>query len=314
MARNEEKQLGRLNRLLLKQNKEEQEKKNPRRPRLDDLHSSEAIKKWIPSIKRDIDFFLKQSQVPCYPDSKIQECNSKIDFLRRQYWAFVRKLRQLDPSTRDTPWTERHYAAKKRQHSPTHQDTDEEIQKKQQCIDNSNSGVISPVYTSSTTNPISRGSVTSLDKVVSPDETVPDVVDRYPDFRPICTPILDGDRLYQTLYGYQPTPCFIADGTVSLDLQDQPLIFCTKDNSVESNSINGMSVSVNDVFNSQLPCDDQTSTHLNDHNGQDLSQDSGDSSIIPRTRNRDPTGNSQSDNTMTNCGFIPYSDSSDDND
>ncbi|XP_033738386.1 uncharacterized protein LOC117325960 isoform X2 [Pecten maximus] len=292
MARNEEKQLGRLNRLLLKQDKEEQEKKNPKRPRLDDLNSSEDIKKWIPSIKRDIDFCLKQSQVPCYPDSKIQECNSRIDSLRRQYWAFIRKLRHLDPSTGSIPWTDRHYTPKKRQHSPGHHYTDDETEKKQQCIANSSPGVTSPV---SSSNGISHRSFNTPDRVISPVQTIPGLVDCSSDFSPISTPLLDNDTSYQTLYGYEPGPRVVMDGTTNPALNDQPLTFITKDISAVDDSLNGATEPVGEVF-------DQTERHLNDST-QDES--------LTYT-------NSESIGTVTGSkaasSLIPYSDSSDNND
>ncbi|XP_069127341.1 uncharacterized protein [Argopecten irradians] len=284
MARNEEKQLGRLNRLLLKQEKEEQEKKNPRRPKLDDLNSSEAIKKWIPSIKRDIDFCLKQSQVPCYPESKIQECNSKIDSLRRQYWAFVRKLRQLDPSTGSIPWTDRHYTPKKRQHSPEHQDTGDESDEKQQCIAKASPEIISPVSGSDRS---SQGSVTSTEQ--AKDDSV---VNRA-NFSPISTPILDNDGAYQTLYGYEPVTHVLSDNIMNLPLNDQPLSFITRDTSVKQDSTNGVTLTDD---NGLCQSDDDERRHLND--------DAYKNGDFTRTT---------SDHTASSS-LIPYSDSSDDND
>ncbi|XP_013392754.1 uncharacterized protein LOC106160643 [Lingula anatina] len=116
MARNEEKQFGRLNRLILQKEKEEQLKKNPPRPRLDTLNAPEEIKKWIPSLQKDIDFNLKQSQVPCYPESKIQEYKDNVNKYERLYKAFLKKLKTLDPtaSEGDAPWNDRPYSGKKR--------------------------------------------------------------------------------------------------------------------------------------------------------------------------------------------------------
>lgn len=48
-------------------------------------------------------------QVPCYPERKIAEINKKIDYLKIEYQAFAKKLRKLDPSLTDVPWTERSY-------------------------------------------------------------------------------------------------------------------------------------------------------------------------------------------------------------
>ncbi|XP_078319498.1 uncharacterized protein LOC111121655 isoform X1 [Crassostrea virginica] len=109
MARNEEKQLGRLNRYYLKRQHDEIKRKNPKRPRLETLNSVEDIKHWIPSLKKDIDFYLKQSQVSCYPERKIDEINEKISHLKKEYHAFIKKLGKLDPNMTDVPWTERSY-------------------------------------------------------------------------------------------------------------------------------------------------------------------------------------------------------------
>lgn len=109
MARNEEKQYCRLNRILLHQEKEEFKKNNPKRPRLDTLTSAREIKQWIPSIKKDLEFCLKQSQVPCYPESKIAEFQSDIQKLECEFKAFVRKTKQLEPQSHGIPWTNRPY-------------------------------------------------------------------------------------------------------------------------------------------------------------------------------------------------------------
>ncbi|KAL4237034.1 hypothetical protein ACF0H5_005418 [Mactra antiquata] len=112
MARNEEKHAGRLNRLWLQQLDEERLKKNPIRPGLGSLKTSADIKKWIPSIKKDIEFYLKQSQVGCYPERKISEFTSKIESLTKEYKAYLRKYRELEGSTADVPWTDKPYTRK----------------------------------------------------------------------------------------------------------------------------------------------------------------------------------------------------------
>ncbi|XP_042904870.1 uncharacterized protein [Parasteatoda tepidariorum] len=113
MARNEEKHYGRLNRLYLSAEKKKYEEAHPARPKLDSLHTVEEIKKWLPSIKRDIDFYLKKSQVTCYSDQHIAECGEKIVKLEREFKAFVRKIKQLSPDATDPiPWTSRGYKRK----------------------------------------------------------------------------------------------------------------------------------------------------------------------------------------------------------
>ncbi|XP_023232196.1 uncharacterized protein LOC111632075 [Centruroides sculpturatus] len=113
MARNEEKQYSRLNRLLLQQEREEYRKRNPKRPRLDNLNSVEEIKEWLPSIKRDLDFSLKQSEVTCYSEQKISEIQSNILQLEREFKSFVRKSKRLNPEMNCIPWTNRPYKSNK---------------------------------------------------------------------------------------------------------------------------------------------------------------------------------------------------------
>ncbi|XP_076353477.1 uncharacterized protein LOC143248711 isoform X1 [Tachypleus tridentatus] len=112
MARNEEKHFARLNRLLLERENEERKRRNPKRPRLEHLHTVDEIKMWLPYIKRDIDICLKQSQVICYPESRVHQYQDKVVKLEREYKAFVRKIKQLDPGLTTTPWTVRGYQGK----------------------------------------------------------------------------------------------------------------------------------------------------------------------------------------------------------
>ncbi|XP_052255815.1 uncharacterized protein LOC127861399 isoform X2 [Dreissena polymorpha] len=112
MARNEEKHAGRLNRLWLQRLDEEKEKKNPPRPGLGSLKTAAEVKKWIPSIKSDIDFYLKQSQVTCYPERKLSEFSQQIERLSREYKAYLRKYRELCPSDQHVPWTDKPYSRK----------------------------------------------------------------------------------------------------------------------------------------------------------------------------------------------------------
>lgn len=113
MARNQEKQYGKLNRLILQKEKEEYAEKHPPRPKLANLHTVDEIKKWLPSIKRDIEFNLKQSQVTCYSDAKVAELQGQVVKLEREYKSFVRKIRQVDSNITSVPWTRRPYECKK---------------------------------------------------------------------------------------------------------------------------------------------------------------------------------------------------------
>ncbi|XP_046893244.1 uncharacterized protein si:dkey-86e18.1 isoform X2 [Hypomesus transpacificus] len=115
MARNEEKQQGKLNRLWLQKEREEGRIKDihERRPKLATLNSASAVKKWIPSIKREIEYYLQQSQLSHYPERKIAEFQFCIEGLEKEYKRFLSKLRALDPSCKHQPWTPRAYAKKR---------------------------------------------------------------------------------------------------------------------------------------------------------------------------------------------------------
>ncbi|XP_054910492.1 uncharacterized protein si:dkey-86e18.1 isoform X1 [Poeciliopsis prolifica] len=115
MARNEEKQQGRLNRLWLQKEREEGRLKdaNKRRPKLSTLNSAPSVKKWIPSIQSEIEYYLQQSQLPHYPERKIAEFQLHIEALEKEYKSFISKLRALDPSCKHKPWTPRAYSKRR---------------------------------------------------------------------------------------------------------------------------------------------------------------------------------------------------------
>ncbi|XP_070765355.1 uncharacterized protein [Enoplosus armatus] len=114
MARNEEKQQGRLNRLWLQKEREEGRLKDAheRRPKLSTLNSASSVTKWIPSIKNDIEYYL-QSQLSHYPERKIAEFQLHIEALEKEYKSFIAKLRVLDPSCKHKPWTPRAYCKRR---------------------------------------------------------------------------------------------------------------------------------------------------------------------------------------------------------
>uniref|UniRef100_A0A3Q0RHH3 Si:dkey-86e18.1 n=1 Tax=Amphilophus citrinellus TaxID=61819 RepID=A0A3Q0RHH3_AMPCI len=115
MARNEEKQQGRLNRLWLQKEREEGRLKDihERRPKLSTLNSTSSVKKWIPSIKNEIEYYLQQSQLSHYPERKIAEFQLHIEALEKEYKSFIAKLRVLDPSCKHKPWTPRAYCKRR---------------------------------------------------------------------------------------------------------------------------------------------------------------------------------------------------------
>ncbi|XP_060773525.1 uncharacterized protein si:dkey-86e18.1 [Neoarius graeffei] len=115
MARNEEKQLGKLNRLWLQKEREEGRIKDVHetRPKLATLNSVAAVKKWIPSIKNEIEYYLQQSQLSHYPERKIAEFQQQIERLEKEYKAYLNKLHFLDPSCKHQPWSPRAYTKRR---------------------------------------------------------------------------------------------------------------------------------------------------------------------------------------------------------
>ncbi|XP_043941462.1 uncharacterized protein LOC122813283 isoform X1 [Protopterus annectens] len=114
MARNHEKQYGKLNRLWLQKQKDDgliTDLHN--RPRLSALNSAAEIKKWIPNIKNEIEYYLEQSQLLHYSERKIQEFQVYIEKLRKEYRRYLWKLRQLDPLYKEHPWKPRGYTRKR---------------------------------------------------------------------------------------------------------------------------------------------------------------------------------------------------------
>ncbi|XP_053287346.1 uncharacterized protein si:dkey-86e18.1 isoform X2 [Pleuronectes platessa] len=115
MARNEEKQQGKLNRLWLQKEREEGRLRDghERRPKLSTLNSASSVTKWIPSIKKEIEYYLQQSQLSHYPERKIAEFQLCIEALEKEYKRFITKLRALDPSCKHKPWTPRGYCKRR---------------------------------------------------------------------------------------------------------------------------------------------------------------------------------------------------------
>ncbi|XP_072245951.1 uncharacterized protein [Leuresthes tenuis] len=77
------------------------------------LNSASSVKKWIPSIKNEIEYYLQQSQLSHYPERKIAEFQSHIEALEKEYKRFMAKLRVLDPSCKYKPWTPRAYCKRR---------------------------------------------------------------------------------------------------------------------------------------------------------------------------------------------------------
>ena len=116
------------------------------------LNSASSVKKWIPSIKNEIEYYLQvsemllmcktcsaemvsnggeflkfpyiqslmflsfpsqQSQLSHYPERKIAEFQLHIEALEKEYKSFISKLRVLDPSCKHKPWTPRAYCKRR---------------------------------------------------------------------------------------------------------------------------------------------------------------------------------------------------------
>ncbi|KAI4829054.1 hypothetical protein KUCAC02_023117 [Chaenocephalus aceratus] len=122
MARNEEKQQGKLNRLWLQKEREEGRIKDvhERRPKLSTLNSASSVKKWILGIKNEIEYYLQQSQLSHYPERKITEFQLRIEALEKEYKRFITKLRVLDPACKHKPWTPRAYCKRRADTHDTH--------------------------------------------------------------------------------------------------------------------------------------------------------------------------------------------------
>ncbi|XP_032234717.1 uncharacterized protein LOC5509813 isoform X5 [Nematostella vectensis] len=117
MARNCEKKLVGLNRMLLEKHQKEEQEKRPKRPSLNTLHSASDVKKWIPGIKQEIGYCLQQlsgARQHKYPDYKIKEFEECVEELEKEYKRFVSKVYQLDPNTTGIPWQARGYVSKRK--------------------------------------------------------------------------------------------------------------------------------------------------------------------------------------------------------
>ncbi|KAM4641580.1 uncharacterized protein O3C94_015919 isoform 2-T2 [Discoglossus pictus] len=77
------------------------------------LHNAADVKKWIPSIKNEIEYCLEQSQLVHYSERKIQEFQERIETLKKEYQSYLWKLRRLDPSYKEHPWKLRGYTRKR---------------------------------------------------------------------------------------------------------------------------------------------------------------------------------------------------------
>jgi len=130
MARNSEKNLTVLNRLYLQ--REAEKNKKEKRPPLSRLDTAEEIRKWIPSIKQEINFCLRHlSGIRNYPEYKIREFKERLGSLEKEYKRFVSKCSALDPDTTifSTPGDPHAYISKRKIQEARKQRIQEESQK-----------------------------------------------------------------------------------------------------------------------------------------------------------------------------------------
>eukprot|EP01127_Copromyxa_protea_P011105 TRINITY_DN2772_c0_g1_i1.p1 TRINITY_DN2772_c0_g1~~TRINITY_DN2772_c0_g1_i1.p1 ORF type:complete len:133 (+),score=22.19 TRINITY_DN2772_c0_g1_i1:23-421(+) len=96
MARNSEKNLAGLNRLWLKEQADKNKKAS--RPPLGSLKTAAEVRRWIPSIKAEIELCLRHlSGVRNYPEYKIKEFQQRLERLENEHKLFCAKCQKLDP-------------------------------------------------------------------------------------------------------------------------------------------------------------------------------------------------------------------------
>ena len=115
MARNSEKHFVGLNRVFL--NKQWEKEREQKRPHLDTLTTAADVRKWIPSIKKDLDYYLRQlsgARMHEYPPSKIEEFEQKVKYLEQNHKMFVKKVLELDSNQSGIPWEPKVYISKRK--------------------------------------------------------------------------------------------------------------------------------------------------------------------------------------------------------
>eukprot|EP01111_Echinosteliopsis_oligospora_P004922 TRINITY_DN1805_c0_g1_i1.p1 TRINITY_DN1805_c0_g1~~TRINITY_DN1805_c0_g1_i1.p1 ORF type:complete len:325 (+),score=92.31 TRINITY_DN1805_c0_g1_i1:281-1255(+) len=112
MARNEEKNRAALNRLVNAKSEKEQVDKFYIPP-LFKLTNAREVKRYIPKIRREIQYCLRMiSGKKRFRDSKLEEFKERLDDLKGKYRSFVKKAIQYDPSLAVTPGKKHAYISK----------------------------------------------------------------------------------------------------------------------------------------------------------------------------------------------------------
>lgn len=115
MARNCEKHFVGLNRVFLNEQWKREEERT--RPLLHTLTTAAEVRKWIPSIKKDMDYCLRQlsgARKHDYQEKKLVEFEQRVVQLEREHKRFVDKVFQLDPTQQGVPWEAKAYCSKRK--------------------------------------------------------------------------------------------------------------------------------------------------------------------------------------------------------
>ena len=115
MSRNSEKHFVGLNRVFL--NEQWAKEKSMKRPELNQLKTADEVRKWIPSIKKDLEYYLQQlsgARKHKYTDKKLNEFEKKVAWLEKEHKHFVKKVFELDPNQQGVPWEPKSYSTKRK--------------------------------------------------------------------------------------------------------------------------------------------------------------------------------------------------------
>jgi len=118
MSRNSEKHLAGLNRVYL--TKQWDKQKEGKRPHIDTLTTATELRKWIPSIKKDLEYYLSQLcgvRKHSYTPEKIAEFEQKVNQLQSEHKRFVNKVLKLDPGQVGIPWEAKGYVSKRKRNN-----------------------------------------------------------------------------------------------------------------------------------------------------------------------------------------------------
>jgi len=84
-----------------------------RRPPLSSLTTGGEVRRWIPRIRAEITWCLRQVGSRRYSDAKIEEFKQRLDQSRRAYKAFIKRALELDPYTNFQPGRKHGYVSKR---------------------------------------------------------------------------------------------------------------------------------------------------------------------------------------------------------